>query len=296
MKEVSLQQIFKQSEDELKERIRGQYLPRDYKTIQHSINEHITRLISGNNEFKESLNSSDAEVLNSILRMTLSYQKLTLTKGIDFAKLSTSYEFDIQDAKGNDLLENTFTLLPTVICAFINPWLAAAMGGATFIYKHAKLSSKPTVSKRKIDISKPISEDLILEISDAIEDICKEIDSLIIKIQRDRTDLRNKYLQGEKNKTLESQYPQILQGLQYLFMENIKTGGNIQSLQNMLFQLGVYGYKIVEYSDETQMYFKKQVKVGIESSEMYLPAIIRELEDSSQIVAVQGVLYVPNKK
>lgn len=298
-KEVSLKSVFTQSEESLRSSLRGLYLPRDYKEIQQVINEHISKLLTENNEFKASLNASDAEYLNSILRMSLSFQKLTFSDSINFAELSTVYEYDIKENnEGNaDVLENTITLLPTVITAFFNPWLALAVGGATVLYKKVNPSEKgkPQITKRKVDRSKPITEDMLTDISDAIRNICKEIDTVIEKIKRDRSDLVAKYKDEVENKTLEKMYPQVLTGMQYLYMENVKNEQKNQNIESMLFQLGVYGYKIIEYSSENDHHFSHQVKYGIENPEMYLPAIVKENTDGTLTTAIEGVYYIPQK-
>ena len=297
MESISLKNVFIQSEESLKSSLRGMYLPRDYKEVQQVINEHITKLLTDNNEFKANLNASDAEYLNSILRMSLSFQKLTFSDSINFAELSTVYEYDIKESnKGNaDVLENTITLLPTVITAFFNPWLALVVGGATVLYKKVNPSEKgkPQITKRKVDRSKPITEDMLSDISDAIRNICKEIDTVIEKIKRDRSDLIAKYKDEVENKTLEKMYPQVLTGMQYLYMENAKNEQKNQNIESMLFQLGVYGYKVLEYSAENDNHFSHQVKYGIEKPEMYLPAIVKENEDGTLMTAIEGIYYVP---
>ena len=296
MESISLKNVFIQSEESLKSSLRGMYLPRDYKEVQQVINEHITKLLTENNEFKANLNASDAEYLNSILRMSLSFQKLTFSDSINFAELSTVYEYDIKENNnGNaDVLENTITLLPTVITAFFNPWLALVVGGATVLYKKVNPSEKgkPQITKRKVDRSKPITEDMLSDISDAIRNICKEIDTVIEKIKRDRSDLIAKYKDEVENKTLEKMYPQILTGMQYLYMENAKNEQKNQNIESMLFQLGVYGYKVLEYSVENDNHFSHQVKFGIEKPEMYLPAIVKENEDGTLTTAIEGILYI----
>ncbi len=298
-KEISLKSVFTQSEESLRSSLRGLYLPRNYKEIQQVINEHITKLLTENNEFKASLNASDAEYLNSILRMSLSFQKLTFSDSINFSELSTVYEYDIDENNvGNvDVLENTITLLPTVITAFFNPWLALAVGGATVLYKKVNPSEKgkTQITKRKVDRSKPITEDIISNISDTIRNICKEIDTVIEKIKRDRSYLVAKYKDEVENKTLEKMYPQVLTGMQYLYMENAKNEQKNKNIESMLFQLGVYGYKIIEYSSENDHHFTHQVKYGIEEPEMYLPAIVKENADGTFTTAIEGIYYMPQK-
>lgn len=297
-KDFSLESVFIQSEESLRSSLRGLYLPRNYKEVQQVINEHITKLLLENNEFKANLNASDANYLNSIFKMSLSFQRLTFSDSIDFAELSTVYEYDVKESKeGNDVLENTITLLPTVISAFFNPWLALAVGGATVLYKKVNPSEigKPQIAKRKVDRSKPITEDMLSGISDAIRNICKEIDTVIEKIKRDRSDLIAKYNDQVENKTLEKMYPQVLTGMQYLYMENAKNKQKNQNIEIMLFQLGVYGYKFIEYSEEYDHHFLHQVKYGIDKPELYLPAIIKENEDGSLTTAIEGIYYVPQQ-
>ena len=259
MEPISLRKVFIQSEDSLKSSLRGMYLPRDYKEVQIVINEHITKLLTDNNEFKASLNASDAEYLNSILRMSLSFQKLTFSDSINFAELSTVYEYDIQEKKGSnaDVLENTITLLPTVITAFFNPWLALFVGGATVLYKKVNSSEKgkPQITRRKVDRSKLITESMLSDISDAIQNICQEIDNIVNKIKTDREDLIAKYQNEANSKTLEKMYPQVLTSLQYLFAENIKIGNKNENIESLIFNLGLYGYKIIPYSPENGGFF-----------------------------------------
>ena len=103
------------------------YLPRDYAEIQKTVNQHIYTLLAGDNAFNLSLNASDAEMLNAALRMALSFQQLSLAETIDFKALSVKTEYEVDNSKtagGNiDIVKDTISLLPTVICAFINPWL-----------------------------------------------------------------------------------------------------------------------------------------------------------------------------
>ena len=296
---ISLKDVFMQSDELLKSLLRGLYLPRDYQEVQRIINEHISKLLTENNDFISKLNASDAEYLNSLLRMSLSFKRLTFSDSINFSDLSTVYEYDINEAKGRntDVLENTVTLLPTVISAFFNPWLALAVGGATIIYKKINPSEKgkTQIIKKKIDKSKPIGEDLLSDISNTIQSICEEIDKIIAKIRRDRSDLISKYKYEVENKTLEKMYPQILTGIQYLFMDDLKNEQKNQHIESMLFQLGIYGYKVLEYSLETSPFFTQQVKYGIEKPEMYLPAIVKKNEDETLSLAAEGILYVPQK-
>ena len=221
-----------------------------------------------------------------------------LFDSLDFVQLSTQYEYDNNNtgSKETKTLENTITLLPTVISAFISPWLALAMGGITVLYKRtipSKNEKIHDVTKKKVDVSKPIGELMLSQITDAIGNICQEVDKVVAKIRRDRTDVVEQYKFESDNRTLENMYPQILNGLQYVFMDNFKSGQTNQYIESMIFQLSVYGYHVLKYSQENEGYFAKRVKVGITVPEMYLPAIVKEYEDGTFSVAAEGLLYIP---
>lgn len=300
MQTKSLKDVFAQSAEMLKSELRRLMLPRDYQQIQKVINNHITTFLREDNEFISSLNASDAKLLDSILRMSLSFQALTLSDKIDYIQASKKTEYDFADNKGketNDIIENTITLLPTVISAFFSPWLALAVGSGTIFGKQVISTSnnKTTthVVRRHVDISKPLTENIISNISDAIGNICQEIDNVINKIRRDRSELQAKYQFELDNKSLEKMYPQILVGMQYLFMENLNKEQKNPNVENMMFQLGVYGYKIIQHSSDNDGFFSHKVKVGIDVPEMYLPAIIKEEGEGRITLAAEGIVFVP---
>lgn len=301
MSATTLTSVFLQSEGALREELSNKYLPRDYAEIQKTVNKHIIDLLSGDNEFKNSLNASDAELLNAALRMALSFQQLSLSESIDFKALSTKteYQADRQEdaSSNNDIIENTLSLLPTVICAFINPWLTLAVGGGTVLVKKVVRGKNGTrrevlVKERKVDVSHKISSNEIDAIINGINNICQEIDGIISKIQRDRKDLLAQMENKLDDCTLEKMYPQVLASLQYLFMENLKSDNKNQYVQNMLFNLQGYGYSVVEYSDATAGFFTKKANPNVSEITMYLPAITKDIHGTPSVVA-EGIVYIP---
>lgn len=301
MSATTLTSVFLQSEGILREELKNMYLPKDYAEIQKTINKHIIDLLSGDNDFKNSLNASDAELLNAALRMALSFQQLSLSESIDFNALSTKTEYSVDqtnvEGSENDIIENTLSLLPTVICAFINPWLTLAVGGGTVLVKKVIKTRggkrrEVLVKEKKIDVSHVISDNEINAIITGIKNICNEVDGIISKIQRDRKDLIAQMENKLDEYTLEKMYPQVLTSLQYLFMENLKSESKNQFVQNMLFNLQGYGYSVVEYSDATAGFFSKKVNPNVLDITMYLPAIIKDIHGTPSVVA-EGIVYIP---
>ena len=227
MNAVTLTSVFLKSEEQLKQSLQGLRLPKDYVELQKAVNSHIESLLVKENDFRNSLNASDAEMLTHALRMALSFQKLSLTESIDFKTLSIRKDYKVNQSTNDntDIIESVLSLLPTVICAFINPWLAVAVGagtvGAKKIYRQ-KNGRKYVVQEIKKDVSRDISQKEIETILAGIESLCKEIDEIISKIQRDRKDLLDQMQIKQEGYTLENMYPQLLASLQYLFMENLK--------------------------------------------------------------------------
>lgn len=301
MSATTLTSVFLHSEETLREELRNKYLPKDYVEIQKIVNQHIIDLLSGDNEFKNSLNASDAELLNAALRMALSFQQLSLSESIDFKALSTKTEYQVNQQEdistNNDIIENTLSLLPTVICAFINPWLTLAVGGGTVLVKKIikgknGVRKEVLVKERKVDVSHIISNAEIDAIINGIRNICEEVDGIISKIQRDRKDLVSQMENKLEDFTLEKMYPQVLAALQYLFMENLKSENKNQYVQNMLFNLQGYGYSVVEYTDATSGFFTKKANPNVTEITMYLPAIIKDVHGTPSVVT-EGVVYIP---
>ena len=297
MSAVTLTSVFLKSEEQLKQSLQGLKLPKDYVELQKVVNSHIESLLVKENDFRNSLNASDAEMLTHALRMALSFQKLSLAESIDFKALSlrTEYKINKQANDNADMIEDFLSLLPTVICAFIKPWLAVAAGVATIGAKKACFRrNKSKVNYREVskDISREISSSEIENILHGIESLCKEIDEIISKIQRDRKDLLAKMQNKQEGYTLENMYPQLLSSLQYLFMEDLKNDAKNQHVQNMLFCLQGYGYELVEYSLPTSGFFTKKMNPNVSEETMYLPAIVKDV-NGTKIVVAQGIVYIP---
>ena len=297
MSAVTLASVFLKSEEQLRQSLQGLKLPKDYVELQKVVNNHIESLLVKENDFRNSLNASDAEMLTHALRMALSFQKLSLSESIDFKALSIRTDFKVNQPENDntDIIESVLSLLPTVICAFINPWLAVAVGAGTVgakKYYRRKNGRKYVIQEIKQDVSRDISQKEIGTILAGIESLCKEIDEIISKIQRDRKDLLNQMQIKQEGYTLESMYPQLLASLQYLFMENLKNENKNQYIQNMLFCLQGYGYKLVEYSLPTSGFFAKKMNPNVSEETMYLPAIVKDV-NGTKIVVAQGIVYIP---
>lgn len=297
MSAVTLTSVFLKSEEQLKQSLQGLKLPKDYVELQKVVNSHIESLLVKENDFRNSLNASDAEMLTHALRMALSFQKLSLAESIDFKALSlrTEYKINKQANDNADIIEDFLSLLPTVICAFIKPWLAVAAGFGTIGAKKACFRrNKSKVNYREVskDISREISSSEIENILHGIESLCKEIDEIISKIQRDRKDLLAKMQNKQEGYTLENMYPQLLSSLQYLFMEDLKNEAKNQYVQNILFCLQGYGYELVEYTLPTSGFFTKKMNPNVSEETMYLPAIVKDV-NGTKIVVAQGIVYIP---
>ena len=192
MNEVTLTSFFQSSKDSLKERLQGLRLPKDYVGLQQIINKHIENLLVSDNSFSSSLNASDAEMLNHTLRMALSFQKMSLTKSLDYGAMSTKVEYEVLPAvsdKSSVVIENGLSFLPTILSSFINPWLTVVVGAGTVVIKMVnKKGQKVKVVKKKKDISRIISDEEINQILSGLENLCIEVDCVKAKIQRDRKD------------------------------------------------------------------------------------------------------------
>ena len=297
MSKTTLTSVFRQSQEKLREDLKGLKFPKDYAELQKIINLHIEKLLASDNDFRNSLNASDAELLSHALRMSLAFQKLSLSGSMNFKAMSvqTAYEVD-QSSDKNDVVEDVLSLLPTVICAFINPWLSVAVGAGTVgfkkMYKRNGKIYAVNIREVKKDISRDITDKEIQLILSGIESLCVEIDEIISSIQADRKDILSQMQYKIDERNLERLYPQLLNSLQYLIMEDMKNEKKSPIIQNMIFVLQGYGYEVVEYSKETTGFFAKKINPNVSGETMYLPAIVKET-DGGKTIAVQGIVYVP---
>ena len=289
-----LQDIFKESSNGLRENLSILKLPKDYDTLQTMVSSHIKTLLSSGSVFWSSLNKSDAEILNSALKMSTGFQKLTLSDTINYQELSKKIECEPANEEVS-VISETMTLLPTAICAFISPWLACAIAGATVGYRMYngvnKKSNQQKVTEK--DLSTPIKPETISAIINAIEEICVQVDNIILKNRRNMEEIASKYDSRLQDFTLEKKFPHILSTFQYILADkNIPTDTLV--MQKITMSLKAYGYKVVDYSPELESYFTKQPKGGISEPEMYLPAILKENGNGLSEVSVEGVIYVPD--
>ena len=233
--------------------------------------------------------------------MALSFQQLSLAETIDFKALSVKTEYEVDNSKtagGNiDIVKDTISLLPTVICAFINPWLTLAVGGGTILVKRfAKTKNgerqEVLVKEKKTDISHQISDNEIDAIIESIYNICEEIDGIIAKIQRDRADILAQMQYKVDNCTIDHMYPQILTSIQYLAKEQLESETENPNINNLIFSLQGYGYEVVEYNPSTAGFFIKKVNPNVTEESMYLPAIIKDVK-GTKVVASEGIVFIP---
>ena len=294
MSTTLLTSVFLKKQENLKDALKSIELPKGYAELQKVVYNFIESLLISDNDFRNSLNASDAEMLTSALRMSLSFQKISLADKIDFKALSLQTEYKVTPVGGkNEIIENAITLLPAVVCAFYSPWLAVAVGlgtvGAKKVYYRRKNGRDYIIQEIPKDISRKITSKEIDAILSGLESLCNEI---IDKIQRDRKDLLAQMQNKQDGYTLENMYPQILTSLQYLFMEDLKNENKNQYVQNMLFCLQGYGYELVEYTLSTSGFFTKKMNPNVSEETMYLPAIVKDV-NGTKIVVAQGIVYIP---
>ena len=297
MDRVTLKSVFLKSQDSLREQLQGLKLPKDYAKLQQVISQHIEHLLVHDNEFNLSLNASDADMLNHTLRMALSFQQMTLTKSLDFKKMSNKTEYEIEQPTSNQptIIESSLSVLPTILTSFINPWLAMVVGAGTIAVKVMRKGNKKVKVVEKVtDVSRIISDTEINTILSGLETLCAEVDSIITKIQRNRQDLLAQAQNNLNDCTFEKMYPQVLSALQYVFMKYIKSGKEDQLVQNLLFSMESYGYKMVEYSENVSGFFTKRTNPRVNEETMYLPAIVKGTGDAPIVVAF-GIVYIPSK-
>lgn len=295
MDTIMLSDLFRRTSDNLRAELSQFKLPRDYELIQETVSNHINSLFAEGGDYWLSLNKSDAELLSSAMKIATCFQKLTLSNQVNYKELSKKVKQNAVEDNSSEaeIIANAMTLVPTIICAFINPWLAFAVGGATLGYKTVSGKSKDKTTKTEItDISKNLSSDTISLIISTLEEICSQVDAIIQKNRSNISELKHRFEEEKKEFSLDAKYKELLKEIQYLYVKDSLSSIN-DTIQNLVMTLNIYGYSIVSYSPDKDVHFTKQIKHGISEPTMYLPAIIKETEDGKMVTAISGVLYIP---
>lgn len=312
---ATLREIFLQSEDELKNVLIGKKVPDDYQEIAQIISNHITKLVTSDNSFRNKTTYSEAEYLNYTLQMLIDIQNLSLARLSDNKSALVAWQSpqkskDKEDSAYDEsaLLISSILVGGIVIGAAINPLatlgsiIGLSIGEGLFEKKdkkEKKSSKYPPATTGTVSSGNFISEQTINNICNSIERFCSKIDNLISKIRSDRNELISKYQNKIddiiKGSTLDKKYPQILSSMQYLYMDNKNNDTKNESIATMLFQFASYGYNFLEYSPGNEKFFTSTIKTDIDKPEMYLPAIIMEGENGKKEAIASGILFVPKK-
>lgn len=302
MQTTKLKDVFLVASGELEDRLRGKLLPRDLRDVQDIIGEHVRALLAGDNDFVMSLNTSDTQLLRSVLAMAAGFQKLSLTGGIDFARLSAQAEHAVESpaakvrtasAAPTDVWTDLVSAIPTVICAFINPWLTLAAAGATVAVRCASRHSnepQPRAPRRK---GKAVSVMVdVAEVTARLADICEEVDNIIDKIRRIHKEAERALADALGKKNLENMYPGLLNAVQYLAAEDT---GQSDAMKQLIFELRKYGYRVEKWPEGDARYFEKQPNPKVAKTEMHTPAIVKTDDAGHDTLVAQGILFVPQQ-
>ena len=302
--ETSLKKMFEESKDSLHSQLCGKMLPRDYQQIQNVVKDTFVKLLATNNEFRINLIDADVQLLNSIIRMYSSFCDASINDSIDYAKLSKTTEKEVSVPEENsteNISKDIAYLIPTLVSAFIRPWLTIPVAVATVGVKYASSRRLRTrrvkVVEKEVEMSQPISEELISSIIGALDKLCGEIDDIISSAKRNREEIKNHYERLLRERTLDKMYPQLLSSLRYVWKENKEKKQNeSQAVECLISDFENYGYKVVELTPENRSCFSFTVNPRVEEETMYLPAVVRiNKNGEAENMVENGIVYVPKQ-
>lgn len=302
MESISLKNLFEKSKISLESNLRGKKLPQDYQQIQNMVKENFENLLTSD-EFRVNLIDADIKLLNSIIRIYTLFNKTSILDSIDYEGLSKHTEQSISIKDNNtveDSVKEFLYLVPTLVSAFIRPWLTIPVAIATIGYKHSRRNRAKNhnvnITSKEIDESFPITEELIAAIIDALDKLCEEIDDIINRAKHNRKEIRDHYEAILANCSLDKMYPQLLKSLQYIWKAKTENSPKFDQYVDMLISdFENYGFKIVELTEETRPYFIFKGNPKISQETMYLPAIVKYDEENGNKLIENGIVYIPKQ-
>jgi len=306
----SLVELFDRNKQELIDKLSTLVLPNDMEKIQEVCSSFFDKLLSLNHDFRQSLTSSEDEMLKCVIDI-IKAQSYHIPYSKEDVSLSQLCDKSIANDRtkvyatagiggvvaagsaalsGASLLGTMLTFaLGTFLVGFIAYFIDNRKVGISHQNNHdekVKYTSVNTLSKEEINT-----------LVSYISTMCKGIDSFIHRYKSDIAEVINGYEERLQAKVFEKQYPAILESLQAMFGKMHTSSDKELPLyvacENVASTLESLGYTHIVYSPQlnNDLLFKKRESDYVSEVQMYLPAIMR-----GENIILQGLIFIPRKK
>lgn len=310
MTETSLEMLFVNSEQDLKDKLENLTVPKDMDKIQTIISEHFSNLLLEDGDFRQNLTQSEDYILQAVMAILNAHQaRYTCFPKAEVKTEPTEETIDVEhknklDAKGvthdKKIGQKPINLASSSVAAGVGALAGGTLAGtwgavcgtiactaltAYLMNKNTdnKPAEKETVTKYvKTEarfVEKPLDIDMLLGV---VKNLCHSVDEIIITFRAQINNVVQKYENQEKP-SLEREYGVLLEGVQTLVgyarshSEDEKFCKKIQErIEDLAELLENYNLNVVDYSGDNAALFDFVPSPNTTETKQVYPAIVKE--------------------
>ena len=291
---TTLKALFESRKDELSQKLANLSLPKDAALVQQTVTDYLNDLFASDGDFRQNLTQSEDYILQAAMSLLNAQQSMLG----EFAKASVAKSIGSQeDSKakaGHETLNTTDGLkkqeYPYVIggsavggavgAILIGSWGAvfgAIAGTAIALYFVSSQQDK----NRKGDTystSQPERKAIPLKIdvetfTGIVGNICDSVDSLILTFRAQINRVVEKY-ESQDGVLLDA--IQSLLGASYQTTDEKKQKRLESRIEDLTESLENYNLEVVNYSEDTKIFFDETESDKVNETTMVLPAIVKQ--------------------
>lgn len=324
MATVSLETLFVDSEQQLREKLSNLTVPKDTERIQSIISEHFSNLLVEEGDFRQNLTQSEDYILQAVMAILNAHQaRYTCLPKTEVKTEPT--EDSIGAGHKNKIDENgathdekigqkTINIASSSVAAGVGALAGGVLAGTwgavcgaiactalTAYLMNKNIDNKPAdkeivtklVKTEAHFVEKPLDIDMLIGV---VKNLCHCVDEIIITFRAQINNVVQKYENQEKP-SLERDYGVLLEGVQTLVgyarshSEDEKFSKKIQErIEDLAELLENYNLNVVDYSGDNAALFDLVPSPNTTEAKQVYPAIIKE----GQLVK-KGKVFTPEK-
>ena len=294
MKErITLKELFESRKDELKKRLTGLSLSQDASEIRKTVYDYMNELFESDGEFRQSLTQSEDYLLQAAMSLLNAQQEMcnaTLVEEVKEVKEEGFFDTEV-NAKEALLGTTGGALVGKLLLSSWGAVFGAIAGTAVMVYLANRKEHKKDTQSPEVEKGRPIDADRFIMV---VSGICASIDNLIATFRAQINAVVNKY-ESKEVPTLDKDYRMLLESVQSLVGysrmhgDDEKFAHKVQVRINDLAEtLENYQLEVVDYSEQTAMWFETVLSPNAIQAKMVYPAIVKKGQ-----VVLMGKVFVP---
>ena len=310
MATISLETLFTDSEQQLREKLSNLTVPKDTEKIQSIISEHFSNLLIEEGDFRQNLTQSEDYILQAVMAILNAHQarytcfpktEVKTEPAEETMNVEHKNKLNEKGATKDKIIgQKTINLASSSVAAGVGALAGGALAGtwgavcgaiactALTVYLMNKNTDNKPADKEVVTklvktethfVEKPLDIDMLIGV---VKNLCHSVDEIIITFRAQINNVVQKYENQEKP-SLEREYGVLLEGVQTLVgyarshSEDEKFSKKIQErIEDLAELLENYNLNVVDYSGDNAALFDFVPSPNTTETRQVYPAIVKE--------------------